>query len=137
MAVFNGTKMLLVVDGVTMGASEDFTLNINASNIKYSSKDSGNWAYRLYGEKDWDVSFSNLCDPSLTFNVEEIFDILDAETRVFLEMAVIDGTGGGLKFSGYALGKNLSLSAKKNEAVSINGGFEADGPIDKGTVASS
>jgi hypothetical protein len=52
-------------------------------------------------------------------------------------MAVIDGTGGGELYKGYALGAGLSMGAVMEETVTISGNFEADGPIDKGTVATS
>ncbi len=137
MAKFNGTSMLVIVDGVTIGGTKSFTLDIKSSNIDVSSKDSAGWTNRIYGKRDWTVSFDGLCDPALTFNVEEIFDMIDTRDRVFLEMAVIDGTGGGLKFTGYAVCNSLSLVAGMEEGVTISGGFEADGDVNKGTVSSS
>jgi hypothetical protein len=137
MAVFNGTSMLIIVDGITIAASTEFTLTIDSNNPEKSSKDSAGWTNRLYGKRDWNVSHSGFADPAAVFSVEEIFDIIDTRDRVFLEMAVIDGLGGGLKFSGYALAKNLTLGAGNETPVTCNASFEADGPIDKGTVHSS
>lgn len=135
MAIYNGDKMLVVVNGVPIGATRSFTLTESRSNINKTTKDSAGSTERAAGTTDWSVSFDGLMDPSLTFNVEELHDLLNSPTRSYLEMAVIEGAG--LVFRGYALANNLTLTAGQGEAVSISGSFEADGPLAKGTVVSS
>jgi predicted secreted protein len=137
MAKLSGTNMRVLANGTVIGGSRSFTLNLKRTNIDTSSKDSAGWMNRIYGEGDWDVSFNGLYDPALLFNVEEIYGMLNAKTTVVLEMAVIDGTGGGLVYRGTALAGSLSLTAGKGEAVTISGTFEADGALVQGTVATS
>ena len=137
MAKLNGTNMKVLVNGTQVGATKSFTLNLNRTNIKTSSKDSGGFTDRIYGSGDWDVTFDGLYDPALTWNVEELYTMLDGKTAVTLEMAVIDSVGGGLVYRGNALAKNLNLTAPMEEAVTITGGFEANGRLIQGTVSSS
>jgi hypothetical protein len=83
------------------------------------------------------MSFSGLYDPALLWNVEEMFGVLNAKTKVVLELACIDGTGGGLVYRGTGLGKNLKIDAGSGDAVSISGEFEADGVLTQGTIITS
>lgn len=137
MAKLNGTSMLVIVDGVTIAATKSFTLDLKSTNIDTTSKDSEGWVYRIYGLRDWSVSFDGLFDPSATFGVEEIFDMIDTRDGVLVEMAVIDGTGGGFLLKGNVVSSGLTLTAGMEDAVTYSGTFEANGPLDKGTVASS
>lgn len=137
MAKLAGKNMLVVVDGVVMAATKSFTLTINSNLIDITTKDSDAWGDTLYGFKDWEVSFDGLYDPDATYNVEEVYDAIVADDTVYLEMAVIDGTGGGLVFSGNANSTGLTMSAGYNDAVSFSGTFKGAGLLSKGTVASS
>jgi hypothetical protein len=137
MAKLNGTSLTIVVDGITMGGSKSFTLTINSDLPDVSTKSSSGWKENIYGQRSWTVSFDGLYDPSLTYNVEEIFDELDSRDEVYLEMATIDGSGGGLVWSGYARASNLTIVADMEQPVSISGTFEGTGEINKGTIASS
>lgn len=137
MAKLAGKNMLVVVDGVVMAATKSFTLTINSNLIDITTKDSDAWGDTLYGFKDWEVSFDGLYDPAATYNVEEVYDAIVADDTVYLEMAVIDGTGGGLVFSGNANSTGLTMSAAYNDAVSFSGTFKGAGLLSKGTVATS
>lgn len=137
MAKLNGTSMLVIVDGVTIAGTKSFTLDIRQSNIDTSSKDSAGWTDRTGGKRDWSVTFDGLYDPAGVYNFEQIFDDIDGRTQVYLEMAVIDGTGGGEVYAGYAYASSLSINAAAEEAVTISGTFEANGDLKKGTVATS
>lgn len=137
MAKLNGTSMLVIVDGATIGGTKSFTLDIRNANIDSSSKDSEGWTDRIAGKRDWSVTFDGLYDPAGVFNFEQLFDSVDTRDQVQLEMAVIDGTGGGELYEGYAILSSLSLTANMEDAVTYSGTFESDGPLDKGTVASS
>lgn len=137
MAVFNGKKMLVVVDGSTIAATKSFTLTVDVDLPDATSKDDDAWGNTIYGAKRWSVDFDALYDPSATFTLEEIYDLVDEETTVTLEMAVIDGVGGGLCFSGEANCGGFTLTAGLNEAVGYTGKFQSAGKLNKGTVASS
>lgn len=137
MAKLNGRKMLVLVDGTAIGGTKTFTLDIAVDLPDASSKDSDGWAENIYGQKSWTCSFDGLYDPTETYNLEEVFDELDAEDEIVLEMAVIDGTGGGLVFRGNAKVASLSLTADNEQPATFSGSFTGSGELNKGTVASS
>jgi predicted secreted protein len=137
MAKLSGKNMLVLVGGTAIGGTKSFTLTVNSNLIDTTTKDSDAWGDSLYGSKDWEVSFDGLYDPSNTMNAEEIFDLITGDTTAILEMAVIDGTGGGLVFRGNANATGLTMTAGYNDAVSMSGGFKGAGELTKGTVATS
>ena len=137
MAVFNGKKMLVIVDGVTIAATKSFTLTVDVDLPDATTKDDDAWGNSIYGAKSWNVTVDGLYDPSATFGIEEIYDMIDNETTAYLEMAVIDGTGGGLCFAGNANSTGFALTADLNAPVTMSGGFKHAGKLNKGTVASS
>lgn len=137
MAKLNGLNMLVLVDGTAISGTKSFTLNLNSELPDATTKDDDAWGSTIYGAKMWDVTFDGLFDPSGVFNVEEIYDMIAGDDTVVLEMAVIDGTGGGLVFRGNANSTGLTLTAPVNEPVSYSGGFKGAGILNKGTVATS
>ena len=139
MAVIKGTSMLVLIDGVSIGATTSCTLNISSSNIETSNKGSAGHTDRISGKGDWSVDFDGLYDPSQTYGFQELYDQIAAkpQTRVVIEIANIDGTGGGELYRGFALCSSATLTAPNEEASTISGTFEADGILNKGTVASS
>ena len=137
MAKMNGVNMLVLADGTVIGGTKSFTLNINSDLPDATTKDDDAWGNTIYGAKDWDVTFDGLFDPTSTYGVEEIYDLIEDDTTVMLEMAVVDGTGGGLVFRGNANSTGLSLTAENNQPVSYSGGFKGAGKLNKGTVVSS
>jgi hypothetical protein len=137
MGKLNGTKMLVIVDATAIGGTKSFTLDLKQNNIDSSSKDSGGWTDRIPGKRDWSVSFDGLFDPTGIYNMEQLFDDINGRSRLYLEMATIDGTGGGEVYKGYAYGAGCTLVAGMEDVVTISGTFEADGALSKGTVATS
>lgn len=137
MGKLNGTSMLVIVDGVTLAGTKSFTLDINVDLPDATTKDSDGWAENIHGLRSWSVSFDGLYDPTLTYNSEEVFDEIDGRDELLLEMAVINGTGGGLVYSGNAKVASLSYGAENEQPITISGSFTGSGDLDKGTVASS
>lgn len=137
MAKLNGRYMRMIVGGLTLAGCKSFTLNVDVDNPDATTKDDDAWGSSIYGSKKWNVSYEALYDPSGTFSVEEIYDILDNDTEVILEMAVIDGVGGGLVLHGAANSGGFSLTAENNAPISLSGTFNNVGKLYKGTVAAS
>jgi predicted secreted protein len=137
MGKLNGTSMLVIVDGVAIGGTKSFTLDISVDLPDATTKDSDGWAENIHGLRSWSVSFDGLYDPALTYNGEEIFDELDNRDEVYLEMAVIDGTGGGLVLKGNAKVASLSFGGEHEQPVTLSGSFTGSGDLNKGTIATS
>ena len=138
MAVINGTTMRLIMDGNPIGATKSCTLNINNATGDASNKDSGGWWNGILGQRDWDISFDGLYDPTGTYNMEYLFDeIYERDSTLIAEIAQIDGVGGGEVFRGNVLVTNLTLTAPMEDVVAISGTLKGTGELYKSTVASS
>lgn len=138
MAVINGTLVMFTMDGHPMGAAKSCTLNINVDTPDASNKDSAGWAAAIAGQRSWDGSFDGLYDPSGTYNFEYVYDeIVSRSITTVVEIANIDGTGGGEVYRGTAILNSHSLSAEMEQPATYSGTFRGTGRINKGTVATS
>lgn len=137
MAKLNGTNMRIIAGGVAIAGCKSFTLNTNLNLFDASDKDSAGWAVRGAGQKSWTVDFDGLYDPAGVYNAEELTDLIINRASVTLEMATIDGTGGGQKWTGTAYLESHSLTAPMEDVVTITGTFQGTGALTKGTVTSS
>ena len=138
MATVNGDLVLFTMDGHPMGATKSCTLDLSVDTPDASSKDSAGWTYRIAGTRDWSGSFDGLYDPSGTYNFEYVYDEINSRSiATVVEIANIDGVGGGEVYRGVAILNGLSMSAEKGQPVTYSGTFVANGPLNKGTVATS
>lgn len=138
MAVINGTTMLLLLDGAKIGVSKSATLNINVDTPDATSKDSAGWAASISGLRSWDVSFDGFHDPAGTMSTEQLYDFIAArDATIVMELATIDGTGGGELYRGVAIVTSLSITAEMETPVTISGTLQGTGALSKGTVTSS
>lgn len=130
MARFNGTTIILDVDGDTVAQVEDSTLTINRELPDANDKDSTPWADHLDegGLMDWEISFDGNADwTETTGNAEILFDILTDRTAV----TVIFGQSTGLAFSGDASFNNVELGAPMEETAPISGTATGKGELTK------
>ena len=138
MAVINGSTMLLILDGKTIGATKSCTLNINNATGDGSNKDSAGWWNGILTQRDWDISFDGLYDPLGTYNFEYLFDeIYERDSTLIAELAQIDGTGGGEVYRGNVLVTNLTMTAPMEDTVTYSGTLKGTGSLYKSTVATS
>ena len=138
MAVVNGTLVMFTMDGHPMGAAKSCTLNINVDTPDASNKDSAGYSASIAGQISWDGSFDGLYDPSGTYNFEYLYDeVVSRSITTVVEIANIDGTGGGEVYRGTAILNSLSLTADMEQPATYSGTFKGTGRINKGTVATS
>ena len=77
-------------------------------------------------------------DPSGTYNFEYLYDeVVSRSITTVVEIANIDGTGGGEVYRGTAILNSLSLTADMEQPATYSGTFKGTGRINKGTVATS
>lgn len=120
MAKFNGTTIILDVDGSAVAHVENSTLTTNRELPEANDKDSAPWADHLddAGLMDWEVTFDGNADwTATTGNVETLQTLLTARTAV----TVIFGQGTGVAFSGDASFSNVELGAPMEETAPISG----------------
>lgn len=130
MARFNGTTVILDVDGAVVAQVEDSTLTINRELPEANDKDSAPWANHLDegGLQDWEISFDGNADwTDTTGNASILFAILTARTGV----TVIFGQATGMAFSGTASFNNVELGAPVEETAPISGTAVGQGALTK------
>ena len=138
MAVINGSKMLLLLDGKVIGATKSCTLTINNATADGTNKDSGGWEDPILAGRSWEVTFDGLYDPAGSYNFEYLFDeIYERDESLIAEIAQVDGTGGGEVYRGTVLTTSVSLTANMEDLVTYSGSFKGKGQIYKSTVATS
>lgn len=138
MAKFNGTTIILDVDGTALAHVEDSTLSINREIPEANDKDSAPWADHLDdgGLMDWEITFDGNADWSQTTgNVETLFDLLTARTAVTcifgVDPAQVDGISVGLAFSGDAGFSGVELGSPMEETAPISGTAVGKGTLSK------
>lgn len=138
MALINGTLMVFTMDGKKMGAAKSCTLNTNVAVAPTTNKDSEGWQGNMPGEISWDGSFDGLYDPSGLYNFEYIYDdIVSRSATTVVEIANIDGVGGGEVYRGTAIITLASMTSEAEQPVTYSGSFVGNGKLNKGTVATS
>lgn len=138
MAVINGTLILTLVDGTPVGASKSCTLTISNATSPATNKGSGGWKQSILGERSWGVSGDGLYDPDGVFNFEQLYDMINARTAdAIVEIAEIDGSGGGSVYRGIGLITQCVLGAPMEEVATYSFEIEGTGALAKGTVVSS
>lgn len=142
MAVINGSSMLLLLGDVgnatAIGVCKTCTLTIDVNLPDASSKASNGWWDGILGQVNWSVSFDGLYDPDGVNNFNALYDqVYEKDASLIMEMAEIDGTGGGTVFRGNVLVQSLSLNAPMEDVVSYSGTLKGTGRLYRSTVASS
>ena len=127
---FNGTTIILDVDGSAVAHVENSTLTINREIPEANDKDSAPWADHLdnAGLMDWEITFDGNADWTQTSgNAETLFDLLTARTAV----TVIFGQSSGRAYSGDASFSGVELGAPMEETASISGTAVGKGELTK------
>ncbi len=130
MPKYNGTTIILDVDGSAVAHIENSTLTKNRELPEANDKDSAPYADHLddAGLIDWEITFDGNADwTQTTGNVEILTDLLDARTAV----TVIFGLSSGLAYSGDASFSGVELGAPMEETASISGTAVGKGELSK------
>lgn len=138
MAKISGSKLRVLVDGKAIAGATGFTFDGDVNLLSTSDKDSGGWEESDYGRRSCVISVDALYDPTGVYSAEEIVDLMINKTSITkLEMAQLDGVGGGTVWSCAAKLKSFSLKAPVDEIASLSAVFNSSGPLSKGTISSS
>lgn len=129
--VFNGTNLLIKVDGTVVGHTTSCTLSVSLDAADATTKDSNGWAESIAGLKSGEVSFDGLVDYSDSNNSEQLLDLLIARTKV----VVVFGTAatGDSIYTADAYVTSLEQTAEMEAAVTYSGTLTITGPIVKST----
>lgn len=129
---FNGTNLIVTVDGNPIGHTTSCTLDIQHNLADASSKDSGGYAEVISAMRSATISFEGLVDYSDDGTTAEGVDSLIAEgilarTEFVLVFGTTETDDKVYTMNGYL--SNLSVSAPSEDTVTYSGSFTSTGAI--------
>lgn len=128
MPTFNGTDLLIFVNGFAVAHSTSCSLEINNNQVSSTDKDSNRWDEFLNGQRNWTISVDGLMDYSTSINVNELFDDLiaaDASATIRFSTA----STGAAYWEGTANLGGLTLTGNLDEAASYSGSLQGTGEL--------
>jgi predicted secreted protein len=131
--VFNGTNLLLKVEGTVVGHTTSCTMSVSNDMADATTKDSSGWSESIAGLKSGEITFDGLVDYSDANNAEQLLDLLIARTKIdwsFGTAATGDSVYGG---EGYI--SSLEQTGEMEAAVTFSGTITITGAIAKTTNA--
>lgn len=129
---FNGTDILVYVDGVAVAHATSHTLNVNAEMIDATTKSSAGWKDILPGLRDWSIDAEGLVAYDATEGVEELYADITGRTQVTVKFTT--EVTGDARWTGSAYVSSMSLSAPMEDVVSYSISFAGDGALTLETV---
>ena len=131
--VFNGTNLVLKVEGTVVGHTTSCTLSVNLDVADATTKDSSGWSEGIAGLKSGEISFDGLVDYSDANNAEQLLDLLIARTQ----LTAIFGTvvSGDSIYTADGFISSLEQTGEMESAVTFSGTITITGAIVKSTNA--
>jgi predicted secreted protein len=127
MAVFNGTNLILSIEGTTVGHTTSCSISLSTDLPDATTKDSSGWNEVIAGVKSGEISFDGLVDYSDSANSNEIADYLIAGTQV---TCVFGTSASGERIytaEGYV--NSIEISAEMESPVSYSGSITLTGAV--------
>ena len=118
MATFNGTSLLIYVDGKAIAHTTSASLTMDANTIDVSSKSSGGDAEFIVGQKSATLDFEGLTDFAATaYALDDLFDLWYNREEIAWEFETSGNTG----FSGVGYITSLTLDAPMEDVSTFSG----------------
>ena len=131
--VFNGTNLVIKVEGTVVGHTTSCTLSVNMDVADATTKDSAGWSEGIAGLKSGEISFDGLVDYSDANNAEQLLDYLIARTQVTCVFGT--ATSGDSIYTAEGYISSLEQSAEMEAAVTFSGTITLTGAIVKSVNA--
>ena len=126
MATFNGSSLLIYVDGSAVAHTTTASLTMDAATIDVSSKDSGGDAEFLAGQKSATLDFEGLTDFSSTgYGLDDLFTIWYNREEINWVIGASNSTG----FSGVGYITSLTLDAPMEDVSTFSGTIQVTAGI--------
>ena len=128
-SVFNGTNLILSVEGNTLGHTTSCSLSLSNDLPEATTKDSNGFQEVIAGVISGEISFDGLIDYSDTANAIELADYLLARTQI----TCVFGTAvtGDAIFTAEGFLSSVEQSAEMESPVSYSGSITLTGAITK------
>ena len=129
--VFNGTELLLKVEGSTVGHTTSCSLSLSMDTPEATTKDSNGFSEYIGGVKGGEISFEGLVAYDDTANAIEFADYLLARTQ----LTCVFGTAetGDAVYTAEGFLSSVEMSAEMEAAVTYSGSITITGAITKST----
>ena len=129
--VFNGTNLILKIEGATLGHTTSCTLTLNNDLPEATTKDSSGFQEIIAGVMSGEISFDGLVAYDDSSNAIEMADFLLARTQ----LTCVFGTAitGDAVFTAEGFLSSVEMSAEMESPVSYSGSISLTGAITKST----
>lgn len=126
MGLVNGTDLVLYInDGGTdkpFGHSKSFTLNLEASPIDATSRDSQGWSEFIMGQRSFSMDFDGLVSFDDDINLEYLTTCIENRTKLLVKFT--NNLSGDLVYNGYCYLSGVSVSAGMEDVVTYSGSLQ-------------
>lgn len=123
MGLVNGTNLVLyVLDGATnkaFGHSRSFTLNVEASSIDATSRDSSGWSEFIMGARSFTLDFEGLTNYDDDIDPAYLESAVENRTKFFVKFT--DDLAGSLVYNGYVYVSSLTIDGPMEDVVTYSG----------------
>jgi hypothetical protein len=130
-SVFNGTNLLLSVEGNVLGHTTSCSLSLSNDLPEATTKDSNGFQEVIAGVISGELSFDGLVDYSDTANAIELADYLLARTQITCVFGTAETGDAIYTAEGYL--SSVEQSAEMESPVSYSGSITLTGAITKST----
>jgi len=130
-SVFNGTNLLLSVEGNVLGHTTSCSLSLSNDLPEATTKDSNGFQEVIAGVISGEISFDGLVDYSDTANAIELADFLLARTQITCVFGTAETGDAIYTAEGYL--SSVEQSAEMESPVSYSGSITLTGAITKST----
>ncbi len=129
--VFNGTNLLLKIEGNTLGHTTSCSLSLSNDLPEATTKDSNGFAEHIAGVISGSISFDGLVDYSDSTNAIELADFVLARTQI----TCVFGTAvtGDAIYTAEGFLDSVEMSAEMESPVAYSGSITLTGAITKST----
>lgn len=138
MAIINGNRLLVFINGQAIGCTTDCQLTSTRETIDVTCKDNDGARQVLSGSQSWSITANGLWDFASTLGPQGLYAVHLNGTRVGIKMAITNISGseesGKSYFIGYALLNNYNIGGPQNAGATFALTFEGDGPLSIGTT---
>tara|TARA_B100000963_G_scaffold95429_1_gene82239 strand:+ start:11718 stop:12128 length:411 start_codon:yes stop_codon:yes gene_type:complete len=129
--VFNGTNLLLKVEGATLGHTTSCTLSLSNDLPEATSKDSSGFQEVIAGVMSGEISFEGLVAYDDASNAVEMADFLLARTQITCVFGTALTSDEIYTAEGFL--NSVEMSAESESPVTYSGSITLTGAITKST----
>jgi predicted secreted protein len=138
MAIINGNRLLVFVDNVAIGCTDNCQLSSTKETIDVTCKDGDGARQVLSGSQAWTITATGKWDFASTLGPQALYATHKNGILVGIKMAITDIDGneesGKSHFSGYARLNTFNVAGPLNAGATFDLTFEGDGALSIGTT---